>query len=157
MAKGDRKQNQNRETPDTYASEGTTYGSIVGVVFFLVFLITGHASYGAVLLIACVVVGLLIGLTKVKPRKSDDLSEDVRTYKKLDKQRNAFFSDTSVHTYDPNLKTPMIRKNLANGEKVAGFMNKATGKFEEKMLIRDEKDLKEFMRRYGIKGKDDIE
>ncbi|MBQ4424294.1 MAG: aspartate dehydrogenase [Lachnospiraceae bacterium] len=53
-------------------------------------------------------------------------------------------------TYDPALLTPAIRSSICTGEKAAGFTEKATGRFREVMLIRDERDLAEFRRRYGI-------
>lgn len=151
MAEKKKKQNKNNETPDSYASEGATWGAVIGGFLFLIMAITGHSSYGAVALMCSVVIGLLMGMTILKPNRGDaEKEKEIRDYKKLDKERNAFFPDRSKKKYDPMTKTPCIRKNLANGERVAGFMNRATGKFEEKMLIRDEKDLKEFMRQYGI-------
>lgn len=40
--------------------------------------------------------------------------------------------------------------SICTGETVAGFKDKDTGRFEEVMLIRGEKDLQEFCRSYGI-------
>jgi hypothetical protein len=145
------------ETTDTYASEGMTIGLIIGGFFFIVFLLGRHASYGAVFLVICVVAGLIIGLMQRKPPIGDEkLNREIKSYKKLDKERNAFFLDRSVKKYDKNVRTPVIRKNLANGERVAGFLLKGSGRFEEKMLIRDEKDLREFMRQYGISSEEDL-
>ena len=145
------------QTTDTYASEGMTIGLITGGFFFLVFLIGGHISYGAVFLVICVIAGLIIGLMQRKPPVDDEkLNREIKNYKKLDKERNAFFLDRSVKKYDKNVRTPVIRKNLANGERVAGFLLKGSGRFEEKMLIRDEKDLREFMRQYGISSEEDL-
>lgn len=45
------------------------------------------------------------------------------------------------------------RKNhgsICTGEQVAGYTNLRTGKFEEAMLVRDDRELREFMERYGI-------
>lgn len=151
MADKKKKRNDKNETPDSYASEGATWGAVIGGFLFIIMAVTGHASYGAVALMCAVVIGLLMGMTIVKPNRGDAAKEkEIRDYKKLDRERNAFFQDRSKKKYDPALKTPCIRKNLANGERVAGFMNRATGKFEEKMLIRTDRDLKEFMRQYGI-------
>ena len=150
MADKKKKQNNN-ETPDSYASEGATWGAVIGGFLFIIMAITGHSAYGAVALMISIVIGLLMGMTILKPNRGDmEKEKEIRDYKKLDKERNAFFPDRSKKKYDPMMKTPCIRKNLANGERVAGFMNRAAGRFEEKMLIRDEKDLKEFMRQYGI-------
>ena len=43
-----------------------------------------------------------------------------------------------------------MRISICTGEKAVGWKDKETGKFEELMLIRDEKDLKRFMEEYGI-------
>jgi hypothetical protein len=39
---------------------------------------------------------------------------------------------------------------LCTGEQVAGFQNLNTGKFEDIMLIRDNKDMDEFLTTYDI-------
>lgn len=52
--------------------------------------------------------------------------------------------------YDKEQVRPVIRASICNGEQVAGFKNLHTGKFEEIMLIRNERDKKIFMSRYGI-------
>ena len=53
-------------------------------------------------------------------------------------------------TYDPNIRKPSIRVSICTGEKVAGFRNLKTDRFEEIMLINDEKDLKQFKEIYSI-------
>ena len=55
-------------------------------------------------------------------------------------------------TYDPNVKTPVIKASICNGEQVAGFKDLATGKFEEVMFVRDAADLDKFKKTYGITG-----
>ena len=45
---------------------------------------------------------------------------------------------------------PVIRSSICTGEKTAGFKNLETGRFEDIMLIRQEKDLQEFLDLYGI-------
>lgn len=52
--------------------------------------------------------------------------------------------------YDKENKIPIIRCSICNGEQIAGFKNIQTGKFEEIMLIRDDKDLEEFKNMYGL-------
>ena len=52
--------------------------------------------------------------------------------------------------YDRENLVPVIRCSICNGEQVAGFKDKRTGKFDEIMLIRGKKDLDEFMKTYGI-------
>ena len=49
-------------------------------------------------------------------------------------------------------KKPVIRCSICNGEQVGGLKNRATGEFEEVMLIRTPADLEEFRETYGIEG-----
>lgn len=56
--------------------------------------------------------------------------------------------DTSP--YDKSGKIPVIRSSICTGEQVAGFKDTVSGKFEELMLIRDGKDLSEFLSRYQV-------
>ena len=44
----------------------------------------------------------------------------------------------------------MIHVSICTGEKVAGFKDLQTGKFSERMLIRNQKDMEEFKERYQI-------
>ncbi len=57
-----------------------------------------------------------------------------------------------TETYDPARFTPAVRVSICTGERTAGFREKGTGLFREDMLIRDDADLEEFRRRYGIDG-----
>lgn len=52
--------------------------------------------------------------------------------------------------YDKSGKIPVIRSSICTGEQVAGFKDIVSGKFEELMLIRSEKDLAEFLSRYQV-------
>ena len=52
--------------------------------------------------------------------------------------------------FDRENLIPAVRSSICTGEKVAGFRNKQTGKFEEVMMIRNEQELQEFADRYGI-------
>ncbi len=54
-------------------------------------------------------------------------------------------------SFDAETQKPILRCSICTGERVAGFKNLKTGKFEEVMLIKNEKDLTEFMNRYGIR------
>lgn len=56
----------------------------------------------------------------------------------------------AVSTYDKTGKIPVIRSSICTGEQVAGFKDAVSGKFEELMLIRDEKDLAEFLSQYQV-------
>lgn len=57
-------------------------------------------------------------------------------------------------TYDSKQKQPALHISICTGEKVAGFKDLQTGKFEDVMLIATEKDLKEFCQMYGITESD---
>lgn len=52
--------------------------------------------------------------------------------------------------YDKENQKPVLKCSICTGEQVAGFKNIHTGKFEDIMLIRNEKDLEDFKERYGI-------
>ncbi|MBR3251448.1 MAG: hypothetical protein IKF80_07040 [Erysipelotrichaceae bacterium] len=54
--------------------------------------------------------------------------------------------------YDPSIKEPAIRVSICTGEKVAGFINRKSERFEEVILINNEKDLQEFIDTYSITG-----
>lgn len=56
----------------------------------------------------------------------------------------------SEQSYDPENQRPVLRCSICNGEQVAGFKDIHTGKFEEVMFIRDDRELREFMEMYGI-------
>ncbi len=53
-------------------------------------------------------------------------------------------------SYDKENQKPVLKCSICTGEQVAGFKNIHTGKFEDIMLIRNEKDLEDFKERYGI-------
>ena len=53
-------------------------------------------------------------------------------------------------TYDKTGKIPVIRASLCTGEKVAGFKDEKTGKFDDLMLIRNTSDLAEFLSLYDV-------
>ncbi len=52
--------------------------------------------------------------------------------------------------YDRQRYRPMIRQSICTGEQAAGLKDMMTGRFEEVMLIRGEKDLESFKRMYGV-------
>ncbi len=56
----------------------------------------------------------------------------------------------TVPPYDKTGKIPVIRSSICSGEQVAGFKDTASGKFHEIMLIRDSRDLKEFLSQYQV-------
>lgn len=52
--------------------------------------------------------------------------------------------------YDRENWKPVLKCSICNGEKVAGFKNVHTGEFKEEAFIRDDRELEEFMYKYGI-------
>ncbi len=52
--------------------------------------------------------------------------------------------------FDRKLYKPVLKCSICTGEQVAGFKNLATGKFEEVMLIRNERELALFKEQFGI-------
>ncbi|MCH5338485.1 MAG: aspartate dehydrogenase [Acetatifactor sp.] len=44
----------------------------------------------------------------------------------------------------------MIRSSICTGEQVAGFRDLRSGRFTEIMLVRDNEDIEEFTKKYGI-------
>lgn len=52
--------------------------------------------------------------------------------------------------YDLGQFTPVLRYSICTGEQTAGFRENATGTFHEIMLIRNDRDLEEFKRMYGV-------
>jgi hypothetical protein len=61
-----------------------------------------------------------------------------------------FKKTKAVKSYDKSTQKPVIHCSICNGEQVAGFKNLTTGKFEEVMVIKSDKDLREFMEMYGV-------
>ena len=64
------------------------------------------------------------------------------SFRKQQKQEQAF--DLAEYM-------PVIRSSICTGEKVAGFKG-ADGRIHEVMLIRSEKDLEAFRKKYDIKS-----
>ena len=54
--------------------------------------------------------------------------------------------------YDPEKQQPIIRASICTGERVAGFKDKATGRFTEVMLIRTSDDEQKFKEAYHIEA-----
>ncbi len=54
--------------------------------------------------------------------------------------------------YDRGGKIPVIRSSICTGEQVAGFKDPSSGKFEELMLLRDDRDFQEFLRQYQVEA-----
>ncbi len=54
--------------------------------------------------------------------------------------------------YNRGDKIPVIRSSICTGEQVAGFKDPASGKFEELMLLRDDRDFQAFLRLYHVEA-----
>lgn len=61
-----------------------------------------------------------------------------------------FKRKTIKASYDKDNQRPVIRTSICNGEQVAGFKDIHTGKFSEIMLIRNSRDMEEFLEKYDI-------
>ena len=61
-----------------------------------------------------------------------------------------FKKKSEKKSYDKEKKKAVLRCSICTGEQVAGFKDLSTGHFEEVMLIKDSKDLEEFMETYGV-------
>ena len=55
-----------------------------------------------------------------------------------------------TQSYDKENKKPVIKASICNGEQVAGFKDRHTGRIEEVMLIKNPADLEQFKSMYGI-------
>lgn len=53
--------------------------------------------------------------------------------------------------YDAAMYKPALKCSICNGEQVAGFLNRQTGKFEEIALITGPEELQDFLDTYGLK------
>ncbi len=53
-------------------------------------------------------------------------------------------------TYDPAKQQPILKCSICNGERVAGFKDLETGKFEEVMYIKNDADLRTFQEMYSV-------
>lgn len=51
-----------------------------------------------------------------------------------------------VIPFDRGGRVPVIRSSICTGEQTAGFKDPVSGRFQEYMLIRNDKDLQEFLR-----------
>ena len=61
-----------------------------------------------------------------------------------------FHKKVRKETYDKQNQKPVIRSSICTGEKVVGFKDIQTGKFTEVMLIRDNRDMDLFLKKYDI-------
>ncbi len=59
----------------------------------------------------------------------------------------------TAEPFDRENQKPTIRSSICTGEQVAGFKHTTTGKFTEIMVIRNQKDMDEFLSRFGIRDK----
>ena len=56
--------------------------------------------------------------------------------------------------FDKTGKRPVIRASICTGEQVAGFKDPASGRFQELMLIRNDRDFQDFLRQYQVEEAD---
>lgn len=58
--------------------------------------------------------------------------------------------EKQTKTYDRDKQIPVVRCSICTGEKVAGFKDVHTGKFEDIMLIRNDRDMEAFKKTYSV-------
>ncbi|MBR3108701.1 MAG: aspartate dehydrogenase [Clostridia bacterium] len=51
--------------------------------------------------------------------------------------------------FDPNTQEPAVRRSICTGEMTVGFIDKATGKFHDLMMV-DSRGLEDFCRQVGV-------
>lgn len=68
----------------------------------------------------------------------------------LFQRRNQKKQPAEKREYDSENEKPILKCSICNGEQVAGFKDKRTGKFHEVMFVRSEKDLQQFKEMYGL-------
>lgn len=56
--------------------------------------------------------------------------------------------------YDKTGKVPVIRSSICTGEQVAGFKDPVSGKIQELILIRNDKDFQVFLDQYQVRESD---
>ena len=61
-----------------------------------------------------------------------------------------FWKKPKKKSFDREALRPVIRASICTGEQSAGFRHVQTGKFSEVMLIRNRRDLEEFLETYDI-------
>ena len=57
---------------------------------------------------------------------------------------------TQTVTYDRERYQPAVKTSICTGERVAGLIDLTTRKFQDITLIRNDKELAEFCRQYGV-------
>ncbi len=60
----------------------------------------------------------------------------------------------STVEYDRERYQPIIRQSICTGEQAGGLKDRQTGRFEEVMLIRGERDLEQFKQMYDVEEVD---
>jgi hypothetical protein len=66
-----------------------------------------------------------------------------------------FFQKKAVKpdiAYDAAVQRPVVRCSICTGEQVAGFKDVENGHFTEVMLIRNNADLENFKKTYGLEN-----
>ena len=53
-------------------------------------------------------------------------------------------------SYNPEEREPAIRRSICTGEMTAGFIDRSTGKFQDLMLLENQKAVTEFAERTGV-------
>lgn len=65
----------------------------------------------------------------------------------------SIFSKKNLQTkvsFDPETQIPVIRCSICTGEQVAGFKDVHTGHFTDVCLIKSDKDIEDFKKKYNV-------
>ena len=62
----------------------------------------------------------------------------------------SLFHKKQSRPYDPDKQEPAVRKSICTGEMTVGFIDRETGRFQELMMVQNQKELDQFCRQLGI-------
>lgn len=65
-----------------------------------------------------------------------------------------FGKKSAPKPYDRTRYKPVLHCSICTGEQVAGFKDLRTGRFEDVMLVRTQRDLNAFLTQYGLKAEE---
>ena len=111
---------------------------VVGVIVPLViWWVWGIFLYGFCIGGGCILAGLLIIFIVEHHQDAGSVPYEQRVMSK-------------EFRYDAEKQRPVIRASICNGEKIAGFKDKETGRFTEVVVIRSAEDIERFRKAFGI-------
>lgn len=52
--------------------------------------------------------------------------------------------------YDPARQEPAVRRSICTGEMTGGFIERGTGKFQDYLLLKGDRELRDFCESVGV-------